>query len=421
MAKPKSKTRKRKHAQRRQMRRAAQAQAVIKKHQAVSQKNKVDKKPGRKSTDSLPRSRPAFWRDLKMNWSGLAIFGLLFAASLSGLLFQIRGTNVATETEIERPTRPARLTNSHQTLERLKSQTAQFKADELKYNIQLADSQKLWQQIDKITTDISNENSPSATRNIKAYTTKLNYLQQQLITQANSQTQPRQDLAAAKAKAAAVQSQVSNVPILIYHYTPADFENQLDTLTAKGYTTITMGNLSDHLRFGRPLPVKPIVLTFDDGFSNQMQAFTALERHNMKATYYIITSGETSKWCIGAARRYDQTPGCGDAYMNWDEISQLDKSGLIEIGAHTVDHLSLPSLTPSQQLFQIQQAKRTLEEKLGHPVNHFAYPYGAFSPTTAEMVRNSGYLTAVTTEAGSSHNLDSIYTLSRERDIRQLP
>ena len=73
------------------------------------------------------------------------------------------------------------------------------------------------------------------------------------------------------------------VPILMYHYIsvpPADadvyrvdlsvppdlFAAHLDRLQAEGYTTISLYQLLAHLTQGAPLPEKPVVITFDDGY-----------------------------------------------------------------------------------------------------------------------------------------------------------
>ncbi len=214
------------------------------------------------------------------------------------------------------------------------------------------------------------------------------------------------------------------LPIVLYHYTPPDFEAQLAYLEQHGYTTIDLDQALAGLH-GGPLPPKPVVLTFDDGFSDQMRAFEALKSHNMKATFYIIDAGEASKWCIGAGRRYGdplQPPGgCGDGYLNWNQVRALDHSGLITIGGHTINHRNLAALSPADQRFEIAQGKAMLEQELGHPVRHFAYPYGAYTATSIQIARDAGYVTAVTTAPGTYQPAGSDFTLRRIRDTLGLP
>ncbi len=216
-----------------------------------------------------------------------------------------------------------------------------------------------------------------------------------------------------------------SVPIILYHYTPGDFAAQLEHLRTRGYNVVDLDQVAAAMSGGTPLPNKPVVLTFDDGFANQLAAFDILRRYNMKATFYIITGGEASRWCIGAGRRNRdplQPPsGCGDSYINWDQIRMLDRSGLITIGAHTVDHQNLAADNPEQQRFEITQSKAQLEAQLGHPVRHFCYPYGTYNQTTIDLVREAGFTTATTTLPGTVQPPGSLFTLRRIRDTLSLP
>ncbi len=215
------------------------------------------------------------------------------------------------------------------------------------------------------------------------------------------------------------------VPILMYHQPPDNFDAQLSGLQQRGYTTISMDQLDAALLASGPLPTKPVIITFDDGLSSQLPAYASLKARGMKATFYIISGGERSRWCIGAARRYNdplQPPsGCGDAYMNWDEIKMIDTSGYMTIGGHTLDHVNLASLSPDAQQTEIRGNKIDIEHHLGHPIKHFAYPYGSFSGTTIDQVTSAGYADAVSTLPGSDHSATQLFTLHRERDAGKLP
>ncbi len=76
------------------------------------------------------------------------------------------------------------------------------------------------------------------------------------------------------------------------------------------------------------------------------------------------------------------------------ELQDLAKGGLVEIGAHTVTHPSLATLDAAAQQVEIQQSKLRLEALIGQPITSFAYPFGSLSdytPETVELVRNSGF------------------------------
>ncbi len=221
--------------------------------------------------------------------------------------------------------------------------------------------------------------------------------------------------------ASSSQAATMDIPIMLYHDMPTDFEAQLQYLQSHHYTTVTMAAVYAALTSGAALPSKPAVITFDDGLSDQMNAFALLEKYQMKATFYIITGGEASKWCIGADRRYDQGYSCGDQYLNWDQIRQLDASGLIEIGAHTVDHLDLAKQSELVQRFQIEQSKATIESHLGHSVSSFAYPYGSYTQVTVGLVAKAGFSTAATTRASSTQSGSAILEVPRLRSTLKLP
>ncbi len=223
----------------------------------------------------------------------------------------------------------------------------------------------------------------------------------------------------AKTVAPSVQPAGKTIPILLYHKTPANFESQLLYLKSHNYTTISMAQVSCGLRNSCILPPKPVVITYDDGFSDQMSAFNLLEKYSMRGTFYMIIGGERSKYCIGIERQ----PGapCGDSYMNWDEVKRIAASPLMEIGAHTIDHLALASLNAADQTFQIAESKRRLEQALGIPITTLAYPYGSFNALSAQIAQQSGFSTAVTTIAGTEQSPSTLYTLRRVRDVYHLP
>lgn len=209
------------------------------------------------------------------------------------------------------------------------------------------------------------------------------------------------------------------VPILMYHKTPDDFEAQLQHLIQKGYTTISLNRLVGALKAGASLPPKPVILTFDDGFSDQLRAFELLKQYNMKATFYIMPGGGASDWCIGANRQAGKP--CGDAYLNWNEIKMLDASGVVTIESHTQDHADLSAQNHEQLNFQLIQSKQEIEAHLGRKLHHLAYPYGSFNNDTIAAVQNAGYLSAVTTRPGTTHSIASLFTLDRVRDAYALP
>jgi peptidoglycan/xylan/chitin deacetylase (PgdA/CDA1 family) len=86
------------------------------------------------------------------------------------------------------------------------------------------------------------------------------------------------------------------------------------------------------------------------------------------------------------------------------ELVRLADSGLVEIGAHTVNHVRLGSRPLAEQRSEIEQSKRRLEEMTGSAVVSFSYPHGtagSFTSATQRLVREAGFLGAVTTRLGT--------------------
>lgn len=210
--------------------------------------------------------------------------------------------------------------------------------------------------------------------------------------------------------------QTALVPILMYHYVrpspgpsdpigvdlsvpPKDFEEQMAWLSLSGFTTLTMHEF-DEVRAGKiGLPKKPIVLTFDDGYRDfYTSVFPLLKKYHLKATAFIITG------FVGQPN-----------YMTWDMIEEIDKSGLVDVGGHTVTHPDLAQLSNAEATDQIVKCKTALEQHLGHPIYDFAYPSGDYSSATVQILQQAGFQTAVTTENRWARASDPLLELPRVR------
>lgn len=166
--------------------------------------------------------------------------------------------------------------------------------------------------------------------------------------------------------------------------TPRRFAQQLAYLVSHGYHTITLEDLSLARAHKYALPRHPVVLTFDDGYEDfYTTAWPLLRRYYFRATIFVIT---------GFVGRHN--------YLTWREIKQLDSTGMVEIGSHTVDHLDLTTLSLPAARYQLVQSRRELANKLRHPVDSFSYPGGKFNSQVVELVREAGYRSAVTTLYG---------------------
>jgi peptidoglycan/xylan/chitin deacetylase (PgdA/CDA1 family) len=181
---------------------------------------------------------------------------------------------------------------------------------------------------------------------------------------------------------------------------PANFEAQLRYLTEHGYQAITLKDLIMHLQLGRPLPPKPVVLTFDDGFKDQYtSAYPLLKRHGLVATFFVIT-------CFVDEGR--------EEHMSWTDIEVLHANGM-EIGSHSYTHPSLRGKSFDYIVWQVLGSKEAIEARTHEPVRFFSYPSGQYDQLVVDVLRSAGYWGAVTVEAGSLQSSQHPLELKRIR------
>lgn len=205
------------------------------------------------------------------------------------------------------------------------------------------------------------------------------------------------------------------LPILMYHYvgelppnadairrdltvSTANFMSQMDYLSQQGYQTVTLNDLVAALQGSGYLPPKPVILTFDDGYKNNFQeAYPVLRARGFTGTFFIIV-------------RYVGTP----AYMSWDEIAELAAAGM-DIESHTYSHPDLTTLSPEAIAGEVREAERAIESHQGKRPRFFSYPAGRYSAPVIKVLKDAGYLAAVTTRYGSQHSADALFELARIR------
>lgn len=196
------------------------------------------------------------------------------------------------------------------------------------------------------------------------------------------------------------------VPVLAYHQvsesneiysvTSKQFEEQMDYLASNGYTAISLVELFDVYEGKAKLPNKPIIITFDDGYEdNLLAAVPIMEKYHMRGTVFVASG------LVGTTE-----------YLSWQQILELQARNT-EIGSHTMSHLGLSSLTPEQQRREIVDSKAMLEQHIGRSVQFLAYPYGEFSPITEQLLKEAGYKGACSGIAGLNHKGTDVYALKR--------
>jgi len=181
-----------------------------------------------------------------------------------------------------------------------------------------------------------------------------------------------------------------------FDVTVDELEAQISSLRERGATFITLEQLYRHLALGETLPKKAVALTFDDnyvGFFNY--GYPILKKYNIPFAMFPHTAYVGSQ--------------VGRPKMTWEQLRSVQKDGLMTLGSHSVSHpLDLGKLTDEQQLEELLESKKTLEQKMGFEIPWVSYPNGAFSQRTLELAHQVGYrmgFTEVWSSAQAAPNL----------------
>jgi peptidoglycan/xylan/chitin deacetylase (PgdA/CDA1 family) len=200
------------------------------------------------------------------------------------------------------------------------------------------------------------------------------------------------------------------IPVLLYHsisnnkgsklFMPVEkFAQQIKYLKDNGYVTLTTEELLVFFQSNVPIPIKSVLITFDDGYSdNYTNAFPILKQFGFKATVFVITA------------TIDQDP----KKLTSDQIKEMAANG-ISIESHTVNHDDLSILSFSEQLAVLKSSKKQVENLIGKKVFCLAYPYGNYNQMTLNAAKEAGYQMAFTINRGFAYKSNGILTLRRIR------
>jgi len=210
----------------------------------------------------------------------------------------------------------------------------------------------------------------------------------------------------------------TGVPVLMYHavasdpndatralsVTPEAFAAQMAVIGDLGLTPVTTAGLAARWRSGRPLPPRPVLVTFDDGYAGvHRYALPVLAAHGFPATLFLSTG-----WLRGP---YD-TGGALDTMLDWDQVRELAHAG-VEIGGHSHSHPQLDQLDDDALRFELTRCRDLIAGELGALPVSFAYPYGYSSRRVRREVRAAGFAQALAVGNGLARPRQGPYALRR--------
>lgn len=196
------------------------------------------------------------------------------------------------------------------------------------------------------------------------------------------------------------------MPILLYHMvndgkssyaiTPTEFEEQMKYLKEEGYTTISLLEYVKARKGKLNLPEKPLVISFDDGYlDNYTVALPIMKKYDFKGTVFVVGNDIGKK-----------------GYLNYEDIRSLQKHDF-EIASHTANHLPLSKLSFEEKKHEIEISKLFLDWKTDKTVFFMAYPNGSYDQDCLDILKQTNYLGACTTDSGLNTFTTDLYELKR--------
>jgi|TARA_B100000959_G_scaffold284060_1_gene354588 peptidoglycan/xylan/chitin deacetylase (PgdA/CDA1 family) len=209
----------------------------------------------------------------------------------------------------------------------------------------------------------------------------------------------------------------NTIRVLMYHSIPATddlqdagqmttpfelFKRQMAYLSEHRFNVISCRTMTDLLANKQPIPLRSVVITFDDGFRNNLSTLPVLEEYGFPAMFFLSTHA---------------LDGEAD-YLSWSEAERLAHSSRFSIGSHSVSHRNLKRLDEPDVRDEIFVSKQKLEERLQEPIEYFAIPfgsYGAFDGRTRRLLQSAGFVAAFSTIAGVNSHRSDLFALRRTR------
>ena len=219
---------------------------------------------------------------------------------------------------------------------------------------------------------------------------------------------------------------MSRVPILCYHGIgdglPADelpfafpvgeFASHLDDIADRGLRTVTVSELARHRREGDSAALEgAIAITFDDGYADLLSTVAPLlAERSMVATAFVTTS-----YLDGRSAGTDGY----ERWLSWDQAGELARSGVVELGGHSHDHVELDMLSAADACAQVRRCRERLRAELGIEATSFAYPYGYSNEALRVFLPDVGFTSVCGVKHAISAHDDDLLNLARVRLLRR--
>ena len=182
------------------------------------------------------------------------------------------------------------------------------------------------------------------------------------------------------------------------------FDEQMAQLGELGYTVVDLDAVLAHYVDGKPLPPRAVLITFDDGYRDNLEnAVGVLRRHGYPAVLFMPIGYLDTSLPLPHEERLAQR-GVVNRTLDWRDLPELERGG-IRVEAHGISHRPLADLEVDEAAREIALSKLRLEEALARPVRAFAYVKGSeahYKPVHLSLLRQAGYDVAFTSVSGAN-------------------
>ncbi len=182
------------------------------------------------------------------------------------------------------------------------------------------------------------------------------------------------------------------------------FEAQMGHLRDAGYSVVPLDAVVEHVRGVRSLPPKAVLVTFDDGYLDNLEnAVPILQRYGYPAVVFVPIGYLDGRRPLPHEERL-AVQGIVNPTLAWDDLHELERSG-VRVESHGIGHRPLADLELDEAAREITLSKLRLEQRLGRPVEAFAYVKGSeahYRPVHVSLIRQAGYEVAFTSVSGAN-------------------
>lgn len=211
------------------------------------------------------------------------------------------------------------------------------------------------------------------------------------------------------------------IPVLMYHrvaddgdpelaryrVTPAQFEHHMGWLKQQGFTPLSLDLLKAASTGGSQLPRRPVLITFDDGYSDFYDhAWPVLRTFAFPSVMFVVAGK------VGGRSDWDQTLGRSEPLMDWQQLSEISAGG-VAIGSHSLMHRRFSRLDIRESHDDMRMSAEIIGRALGQRPITFCYPYGVYDRLVERVLPTCGYEFAFTCDPAAATLQDNPLRLPR--------